>query len=75
MIQNEQELQTNQERIAYFLGLLSQLRATARPVGYSRPPLRARPEAPMFGSSVMRGRLFSLRPAPPTAPTRPAAAR
>ncbi|HZY85730.1 MAG TPA: hypothetical protein VFE78_12925 [Gemmataceae bacterium] len=31
MIQNDQELQTTQERIAYFLGLLRQLRATARP--------------------------------------------
>lgn len=31
MIQNDQELQTTQERIAFFLGLLRQLRANARP--------------------------------------------
>jgi hypothetical protein len=31
MIQNDDELAATQERIAYFLGLLAQLRQTARP--------------------------------------------
>lgn len=34
MIQNEQELQTTQERIAYFQRLLLQLRKTARPAEF-----------------------------------------
>jgi hypothetical protein len=35
MIRNDQELATTQERIAYFQGLLAQLRVTATPEEFS----------------------------------------